>query len=424
MLKYLSILVIFGILIQCRKKDDVSPTCEITEPDAMTVYAYNDVITVKGQITDETALKSYKIQLIGIDGSATEFSYEFEISGNLHNYNKSFIVDDRHMSSGQYIIKVTAIDKANNWKSKYKEITYHELPLALNDIYMVTKNSSFNYDLYKVSGAGSEFVYSFNGDFQDMLANSYWEQLMFSGGSTGNLISFDPVNFVANWEKSPQNTSHPYFNKMYQLSSDQSVYVAQGNNKAVSYDKNGSIQRTLSMIPPNQAYNINEESDYVIVEEQALGQSHLSVYYKSTGYLKHQFNLTGELVKMLPKDDNEMYLITKLGTQSYLYVYYVEDNYTYEPHAIDLGQTYDACSISDNEIFIAHDNGIYRYTYDNNSMVNTISYTANQLEYDFLNDRIIASQGSELAFFDRLGNPGGTITHSANIDKFVLYYNK
>jgi hypothetical protein len=57
-------------------------------------------------------------------------------------------------------------------------------------------------------------------------------------------------------------------------------------------------------------------------------------------------------------------------------------------------------------------------------MINTISLTASQLEYDFLNDRILASQGNNLNFYDRLGNPGGSVTHSANIDKFVLYYNK
>lgn len=424
MIRLIFMLSLVGILVQCRKKDDVSPTSSIAVPDAMTVYAYNDVITVKGQVTDETELKSYKIQLIGMDGSATDFSYEFEISGNIHNFTKSFTLDDRHLPSAQYIIKVVAIDKANNWKSTYKEITYHELPLELSDIYVASKPNSFTYDLSKVSGIATQSVYSFAGDFQDMLANSYWEQLMLSGGSSGNLIAFDPLNLVFNWEKTPTSTAQPFFNEMYQLTSDQSVYVAQGNNTAVSYDKNGSIQRTLSMITPKQAVEISEEGDYVLVEEKALGQSVLSVYYKSTGYLKHQLNLNGELVKMLPKDENEMYLITKSGTQSYIYVYYVADNYTYEPRTIDAGQTYDACSISGNEIFISHDNGIYKYTFDNNSMINTISYTANQLEYDFLNDRIVASQGSELKFFDRMGNPGGTVTHSSNIDKFVLYYNK
>jgi hypothetical protein len=424
MIRFLFVFCLLGIFVQCRKKDDVSPTSSIIEPDAMTVYSFDDIVTVKGQVTDDVALKSFKIQLIGIDGSATDFSYEYEVSGNSHNFSKSFTLDDRHMPSGQYIIKLVAIDDADNWKSSYKEITYHELPLELLDIYLVSKVNSFTYDLSKVAASATQSVYTFSGDFQDMLANSYWEQLMFSGGSNGNLISFDPLNLVFNWEKTPVVTSQPYFNKMYQLQSDQSVYVAQGNNTAVSYDKSGSIQRTLSMITPKQAFAISEESEYVLVEEQAIGQSVLSVYYKSTGSLKHQLNLNGQIVKMLPKDDNEIYLITKSGTQSYLYVYYVADNYTYEPHAIDVGQTYDACSVDGNEIFISHDNGIYKYSYDINSMINTISYTANQLEYDFLNDRIVASQGSELKFYDRMGNPGGTVTHSSSIDKFVLYYNK
>lgn len=412
------------VLVQCRKKDDVSPTSSITLPNAMTTYSYNDIVNVKGQVTDETELKSYKIQVVGIDGSATPFSFEYDVAGNSHNFSNSFTLDDRHLPSGQYIIKVVAIDKAGNWKSTYREITYHELPLALNDIYLVSKPSSFTYDLFKVAGASTQSVYSFNGDFQDMLANSYWEQLVLSGGSNGNLISFDPLNLVFNWEKLPMVAAATFYNKMYQLESDQSVYVAQGNYTAVSYDKNGSKQRTLSMISPKQAGQISEESEYVIIEETAIGQSVLSVYYKSTGYLKHQFNLTGELVKILPKDANEMYLITKSGAQSRLFIYYVADNYTYEPHAIDIGETYDACSVNSNEIFISHDNGIYKYSNNTNSLINTINYTASQIEYDFLNDRIIGIDGNELKFHDRLGNPSGTVTHTSNIEKFVLYYNK
>jgi len=257
-----------------------------------------------------------------------------------------------------------------------------------------------------------------------MLANSYWEQLMLSGGSSGNLISFDPINLVFNWEKAPQPTALPFYRKMYQLPSDKGVYVAQGNNTAVSYDKSGAKQRTLSMIAPKQSYQICESGEYVLVEERSISQTYLSVYYKSTGFLKHQFNITGNIVKMLPKTDNEIYLITNSGTISELFIYYVEDNYTYEPHGIDPGQTYDACLVSSNEIFIAHDNGIFKYTYDNNSMINTIAELSEQLEYDYLNDRIVTKGTNEIKFYDRLGNPGGTVTHSSLIDKFVLYYNK
>ena len=417
-------LAILFVFTECKKKDDVSPTAEITGPDAMTHFDYNDIITVKGKVTDETELKSIKIQLVGLDGSATDFSYEMDAISHTQNFAKSFTLDDRHMISGNYFIKVIATDKADNTKTAYREIIYSELPLALNDIFVITKNSAFTYDLFKVNGSSTQSVYSFTGDFQDMASNSYWEQLMLSGGSNGDLVSFDPVNLAFNWSKSPQNTSVPFFGKMYQKPSDKGVYVAQGNNTAVAYDKSGQKQRTLSFTSTNQANHICEEGDYIIVEENSIGQNVLGVYYKSTGSFKHQLVLNGEVVKMLPKGNGEIYLITKQGTQSYLYIYYVSDNYTYEPHAIPVGNTYDACSVTDDEIFIAHDNGGLKYTYNNNSMINTIPAVANQIEYDYLNDRIVLTSGSNLSFYDRLGNPGGNVSHSGNIEKFVLYYNK
>jgi hypothetical protein len=425
MIKYISALTVLLVLLSnCKKKDDVSPICEITKPDAMTHFSYNDVVSVKGIATDETNLKSIKIQMIGLDGSATDYIFDFNAIGNTQSFSQSFTLDDKHMPSGTYYIKVTVTDAANNWKSAFKEITYSELPLSLDNIYIVSKPNSFAYDLYRVAGSVTESIFTFSGDFQDILANSYWGQLMISGGTAGNLISFDPVNLVENWSKLPQASIQPFYGKMYQLPSDKGVYVAQGNNTAVSYDKNGQKQRTLSMASTYYPQNITEKGQYVLVEENSIVQNVISVYFKSTGSLKHQFNISGQVVKMLPKDEGEIYLITKSGNQAFLYVYYVEDNYTYEPHAIPVGNVYDACSVNGNEIFIAHNSGILKYTFDNNSMVNTISTSATQLEYDFLYDVIYASNGNSLETYDRFGNPGAVMTHTSNIEKFVLYYNK
>ena len=76
--------------------------------------------------------------------------------------NKTFTLDDRHLPSGQYIIKLTAIDQANNTKSNYREITYYELPLALEDIFLVSHSNSFAYDLSKVDGSATQSVYTFS----------------------------------------------------------------------------------------------------------------------------------------------------------------------------------------------------------------------------------------------------------------------
>ena len=74
---------------------------------------------------------------------------------------------------------------------------------------------------------------------------------------------------------------------------------------------------------------------------------------------------------------------------------------------------------------IAHETGLLRYTYSNNSLVNIIpGEQYSKLSYDALNGVVLASIGNQLRYYSPLGNPLGVVTHSGNIDDFYLFYNK
>lgn len=391
----------------------------------MTHYLFDDIVTVSGTVTDETGLKSVKIELMYPDSRPTGFSYELSVSGLSDSFTKSFSLDDKHLPSGNYYIKVAAIDLAGNRRSAFTEITYTELPLALEDIFMVSKNGNTNYDLFRAdSNNATQFVRNFQGDFQDMIANSHWEQLLFSGGSTGNLINYNPLINDINFEKTPQPTSKPFFGKLKQLNSDKRMFVSRGNHTAISYDKNGLVQNTVLFPSVYQPDDIEENGDFLLIEEKSPAQNNLNVYFRSTHSLKHQMQIQGDVVKILPRNNNEVFLIVGEGTSFHLYVYYVNDNYTYEPSAINSGVVYDACLVNENEIFICHSTGILKYTAINNSMVPINSFIASQIEYDKLYNRIVAKSQNEVTFFDRFGNQGSSIIHTSFIDKFVLFYNK
>ncbi len=413
------------MILSCKKKDTTLPNAIIDKPFAMTHYFYDDIVTVSGTVTDETGLKSVKIELIYPDSRPTGFSYELSVSGLSDDFTKSFSLDDKHLPSGNYYIKVAAIDLAGNRKSAFAEVTYTELPLALEDIFLVTKNGNTNYDLFRIDSTNnSQFVRNFQGNFQDMLANSYWGQLLFSGGSTGNLINYIPYIDDVNFEKSPQPTSMPFFGKLKQVQSDKRMYVSRGNNSVISYDKNGLVQNTVLFPSIYQPDDIEENGDFLLIEEKSPAQNNLNVYFRSTHSLKHQFQVQGDVVKILPRNNNEVFLIVGEGNSFHLYVYYVNDNYTYEPSTINSGVVYDACLVNENEIFICHSTGILKYTANNNSMVPISSYVGEQIEYDQLFDRIVLKNQNEITFFNRFGNQGTSYIHNDLIDKFVLFYNK
>ena len=54
------------------------------------------------------------------------------------------------------------------------------------------------------------------------------------------------------------------------------------------------------------------------------------------------------------------------------------------------GIVYDAVSISENELIIAHQTGLLRYTYDNNSLVAIVpNISFKNVKYDQLNGLIV-----------------------------------
>ena len=74
---------------------------------------------------------------------------------------------------------------------------------------------------------------------------------------------------------------------------------------------------------------------------------------------------------------------------------------------------------------IAHETGLLRYTFNNNSLVNVVpGEQFSKLNYDPLNGVLLASNGNQLKYYSLLGDPLGVVNHTGNIDDFYLFYNK
>ena len=151
----------------------------------------------------------------------------------------------------------------------------------------------------------------------------------------------------------------------------------------------------------------------------------LVVYFKGTGVENQRLSINQDIVSLLPRAEGEVYLFSNENNQGYFYIYYINSNLKSELHSIPTGQIYDAVIISSDLLIIAHESGLLRYTYSNNSLVNVIpGEQFSKLSYDELNGVVLASKGDQLRYYSSLGNPLGVVTHSGNIDDFYLFYNK
>lgn len=404
--------------------DEVPPTITVTTPTNMSSIAFGDVLTVSGNAADDQSLRSIKIELLYNNLNATGLTYEIRVNSNSYDFTKSFELDDRHLPTSNYYLKVSAIDKAGNRAEKYTELNYGELPKELQGIAMVDKVSGSVYDLYFYDLTTVNFIQSFAGDFQSLLADSYNLLIWLSGGTSGDLLTYDLENSVINWHQSPQVSFYPYFGKLFQMPSDHNIAMVKGNSTAVTMDKDGIINRTYSLNSTSQGEEIFEQNNYIIIEEVNSNNHYLTTYIKGTGSYVHQLMFSEDVIAIGKKSKTELFVITSENNNCHLYFYNFMDNSTSEPHAVDPGVLYDLCVIDSDEVIIAHSTGLMRYTVSNNSMVTIASDIVTQLEYESLSGIIYGLANNNLMLFDHLGNSGGSVTTGINVSEFALYYNK
>jgi hypothetical protein len=422
---YIISIIGFVTFFSCNKRDQDNPTVSMSKPLTASSYAHLDVISVEGVASDETRLKRVKVELLNVNFNGVGISEEIKVSGTSENFTFQLYLDDIHLVSGTMYVKVTVTDRADNTASTWKQITYSEVPLALKDIYVVSSGQSAFYDLYKVSGSATQFSKTLSGSFQDLLCNSYEQQIILSGGSVGNLTALEPDFYSEVWEKTPNSTLQPYYTNLQLHGNGQTVLVSSEEPSVRSYNKTGGQGNSVILSGTEIPNEILQMGTHTFVESVYPGGRDLTLFYSNTGALFHTKIWQNDIAKMIPKDDEEIYVFSNGAGVCFMDIYNIDQNATYSLINLPIGTVNDVCSISGNELFIAHSSGILKYTYSNNSLVTIVSgLNAGVIKYDPVGNRILAAAGNEVSSYDVFGAFIQTYNHSSPILDFGLFYNK
>ena len=134
----ISVLAMLAIFSSCSSddKDTEKPTVQIITPANESDYGEGDNINITFVLTDNEALKSFKIDIHENDGHnhgprpagnvGTPFSYELieNINGNLKTFSKTVVVTiPVGVELTEYDLGVFAIDAAGNEQKKF--IKFH-----------------------------------------------------------------------------------------------------------------------------------------------------------------------------------------------------------------------------------------------------------------------------------------------------------
>jgi hypothetical protein len=109
-----------------------------------------------------------------------------------------------------------------------------------------------------------------------------------------------------------------------------------------------------------------------------------------------------------------------------MWMYEVNSNGTWEPKTMPSGKINRAIRINSNEFIIAHENAIYKYEYNVNSLTTFIAISgSSDIAYDETKKLLFVANGNQLRIYNyQNGSLNSVVNCPENIKRICIWYNK
>jgi hypothetical protein len=413
-------------LFSCKKKDEISPSVQITSPNEYSNHNVLDTLAVVGTISDNEHLEYIKLSLLNEDNITVASVVTLYPETKEYSLNREFIIDNILLESGEYSLLVTASDGENETR-KYIPITLNEAARELTGILFVETPTFNSVEVKKIAPDMSVQQVAFAaGDFSSAATSSKNQAFYMAGSETGSLRAFSILNNSELWSVQANPLSGaPYFSDIFE--DDGTLYVSFFDGEIKAFDKNGTIKQAI-LASGYHCFKVWKQDNFIFSEQQQIGTSdrRLVIYNASSGDEIQQTPLDMEIVKFCKRNDDNVFVFGNSGTQGYMKNYVISDNGFWEPHPLQTGKVLSAERIDDNTFLISQENGVSKYTYNPNSLTDYLpAIAATSINYEPLNNLVILAEANNVKFYN-YSNAAllNTVSASTEIKSLSLLYNK
>lgn len=427
---FLSSLVFF--FFSCKKeKDETGPNVKFQTPFDNQYFNVYDNIIVTGDISDETDITSISLSLVNSSYIPVNASKSISVTSSpVMSFNASYALNNIHLESGFYYLSIAASD-GKNVSYTYQRINIAAVPKTLKKIFVATASSPYQTNLYYIDSTFSSlnFYETFSGDCTGISSSSYYQQAYicsyYQGAYTGINLKDNSVRFSMT---SPAIISNPYFTAFY--SEDKSNYVARFDETIKGYDYTGNVIYSATANNGYFARKLMMNGNFLIAEEKEKSSSaRILVSFYSTGYPEQQKPINQDVVAFCEKDENNIFVFGNTAGQAVIQLYDRLNNNLSNPYpySLAIGNILSVVKIDLNNYLIGHSNGtIYKYVYQTGSVTPYLTgYTAIQLKYDELNNRVYIAEANKLTSVNYSSKAViNTFISSENILDISLLYNR
>lgn len=425
------LVIIVNLFISCKKeKDRHPPVITISSPVENQPFHVNEVIPVKGTITDESALTTAAVNLLNEQGEPVMAAMPVPVSGSTAEVNLTYVLNDIHLENGKYQLCFFASDGTND-SYAYQWIYVYGIPRVLKKI-MVTTATSTQSNLSVVDSVTLTLIpyQGFSGDHLASVTNSYSQKFFHCGERTGHFTGVDLSNNSVFFDVPiVSNPPAPYFTGLCYANNN--CYVGFYNEQIKGYDHTGAIVYNAKLQKGYFPLHISMDNNGQLVTEEQhkiTGDKKLVCYY-ATGAAKQSVSLTQDIVTFCEMDNTRTVLFGNKAGQGSIQLYDRTTNNLQDPYPYTLaaGPILCALKLDADTYLIAHSNGIiYKYVYSSSSVTPYLTgYIALQLAKDDIANVLYVVEKNNINRFEYTGLKSLPIIHSAeNIVDISFLYNR
>lgn len=410
------------VFVSCQKKDETSPTVEITQPAENAIFNVFDTVSVSFNVMDETELVAVSVQLVNSEFIPIGQSVNMNILSNGFSSSTELVIDDKLLPTGDYYVRVLA-DDGTNEKRGYRKIKVIALPKQRRAIYC----SMLAGDIWKVDSLfqGTAPWLQLQHDVKKLVVNSLKDRLTVVGNYSTRTASHSIGSGSLVWSDDAFVVSQIVrYNDLFGYQNE--IYTAWYDREVRGYTHTGSLtmNKTTGDYIPELIY-VNE--DYLVVEMELSGANDhfLFVYHASTKALLWQIDIPMDVKAICGFDDDEVMLFGNENGDAKVLLYNMAYNGYWEPRQLPSGEVITATQLEGKVYSISHADGIYSYTYFP-TYLNLIraGVTYQQVRFDEENGTIVAATGNLLEELTIQGQVANTVSLPDSISSFDFHYTR
>lgn len=425
----LTIVYIF-LFSACKKKDTVLPQISVTSPGTNTqYYVLQDYIPCIGTVSDDVELDYIEMELVDGSGIPVMGKKPIQPDSNPYDFSSSYPLDDIHIESGNYKMKITVYDKAGNYRSKFIDVIIFGVPRAKRGVFY-TAETGGNYYLGKIDSLDqdSSYLYSYN-DYGGMEINNYDQQLFYMGYDSEDLMAINSNSYQVDWTLNNQaNPPGTYYFHQLHFTADRYLLINLYQDEILkrTYYNAGAGNVELNYTNA-QAESVLKDGNYLYTESVHIGTGNrrFQRYFFNSGGFNEEYAIDYDFKKIFNKNADELLIFGESGGNGVMKIFYKNGGNYFQPVSLNAESFVDAFQIDSNNYIVVQGQSVSKYGYQTSNFY-TIINEPNILsaDYDDLNDQIYLGFANMVKVYTGNGQFVRNIPVSGNVINLKVHYNK